>query len=96
MKAVDFQLLAFGALAAAGVIWLLSRKGVATSIGRTVGQAAGETATGVVVGLGAAVGVPETNPDKCAAAKAAGDGLEASFQCPAGDFLKWQWGRVFG
>lgn len=55
------------------------------------GIAAGavDAAGGVVLGVGDAFGVPRTEPDKCAAAKAAGDTWEASFACPAGDFIRW-------
>lgn len=55
------------------------------------GIAAGavDAAAGVVLGVGDAFGVTRTAADKCAAAKAAGDTWEASFACPAGDFLKW-------
>jgi hypothetical protein len=45
--------------------------------------------SGAVVGVGQAVGIPATNADKCAAAKAAGKGLDVSLYCTAGDFWRW-------
>lgn len=49
--------------------------------------------TGVVTGIGERVGIPQTNTDKCAAAKAAGDSWGASFACPASDFLSYWWNK---
>lgn len=49
--------------------------------------------TGVVTGIGERVGVPQTNADKCAAARAAGDTWAASFACPASDFLSYWWNK---
>jgi hypothetical protein len=66
---------------------MLKPRAVAESAGRlAVGLAEG-TATGVVVGIGTAVGVPETNRDQCASDLAAGRTWDASFSCPAKQFL---------
>lgn len=68
-------------------------KGTARDVAAGAASAAVDVAAGAVEGVGQAVGIPVTNPDKCAAAKAAGDTLEASFQCPASDFLGWWWNK---
>lgn len=49
--------------------------------------------SGAVVGVGEGVGVPATNIDQCAADKAAGRTWDASFSCPAKDFLGWWWSK---
>lgn len=58
----------------------------------SVAAGAVDAAGGIVIGLGDGLGLPRTQAEKCAAAKAAGDTWEASFACPAGDFLKWVFG----
>lgn len=52
-------------------------------------KAAGGVVTGAVVGAGEVVGVPATSVDQCAADVAAGRTWDASFSCPAVDFLKY-------
>lgn len=89
-----------GAVLAGVVYWKLRGKTtqqVASNIssgivGGAVG-AVGGAATGIVESIGGVVGIPETNTDKCAAAKAAGDTWGASFACPAGDFIGWWWNK---
>lgn len=39
--------------------------------------------------LGGAIGLPRTEPNQCELDKAAGRTWDASFSCPAGDFLKY-------
>lgn len=67
--------------------------GAAESAGVALGSAAVDAAGGVVAGaaetIGDAVGVPRTNVDACAAAKAAGSAWDASFACPAADWLSY-------
>lgn len=53
-----------------------------------------ETATGIVLGVGDAVGIPRTDVDKCQAHVDAGEWLDASFYCPAGTFLKEAGGAI--
>ena len=89
----DALLIAGGiGVAVLAVAWL-SRKGNAQAVGETVGEAAVSTivgaGTGVVLGVGEAVGVPRTNMTECERAKAEGRTWDASFACPAGDFLKY-------
>lgn len=83
---------AWAVAAAAVALWWLTRQGQAQAAGAAVGAAVVNGGAGLVLGAGDAVGIPRTNPDRCAAALAAGDMWAASFACPAGDFI----GAVFG
>jgi hypothetical protein len=65
-------------------------------IGETAGNVIIDSASGAVIGVGKAVGIPETSMDKCQAAIAAGNMWEASFQCPAPTYLKALWHSTFG
>jgi hypothetical protein len=47
----------------------------------------GNVASGVVLGIGDAVGIPRTNMTACQQAIADGRTWDASFACPAGTFL---------
>ncbi|MRR51281.1 MAG: hypothetical protein EG825_10260 [Rhodocyclaceae bacterium] len=93
-KADEYLLIGGGLIAAAVALWIASNP---SGAGRAVGAAAVDAVNGVVTGtvesVGELVGVPVTSPDKCAAAKAAGDTWEASFACPASEFLSWLWNR---
>lgn len=92
-------LIAGGAVLAA---WLwVSSKG-AEGAGEAIGKGAVDLATGlvrgttgaaaeVVQGAGEAIGVPRTNMTECEKAKAEGRTWDASFACPAGDFIKYLW-----
>jgi hypothetical protein len=60
-------------------------------IGYTTG-AASTAAGGLIQGAGQAVGVPRTDLTECERAKAEGRTLDASFKCPAGDFLRYLMG----
>lgn len=58
--------------------------------GAVVGAADG-LIVGSVTAAGKAVGVPETNMTECERAMAEGRTWDASFACPASDFLKYVW-----
>ena len=79
-------------LSAAAVVGLLiySRRS-SGNVGKDIGAGAVGLAdnifAGAVEGIGSLVGVPATNPDQCAADQVAGRTWDASFSCPAGDFL---------
>ncbi|WP_050415434.1 hypothetical protein [Azoarcus sp. CIB] len=60
----------------------------AGAVSATVG-ALGDVASGAVLGIGDAVGVPRTDAMLCDISKARGDVLGASKYCTAGDFLAW-------
>lgn len=84
-----------GILAAVGLVAWVSRKGVkgaASAAATAAVEAAGDAAVGAVVGIGQAVGIPETNASECARAKAEGRTWDASFACPAGDFISYLFG----
>lgn len=84
-------LIAGGAVLAALAYVALS--GQAGAVGRQLAGGAVDLATGVlsgtVEGIGGAVGIPKTEPTACERAKAEGRTWDASFDCPAGDFLKY-------
>ncbi len=100
------QLMGAAALIVLGgaVIWYLTRPGQAGKAGAGVGQAAGTfaataaigTVEGIVFSLGDAVGLPRTDTDKCRRALDEGRMWDASFDCPAGDFLGGAWRRMTG
>lgn len=93
----DTMILAGGVGLAALALWWVSRGGNGQAVGQTVGSAAVSTivgaGTGVVLGVGEAVGIPRTDMTECERAKAEGRTLDASFKCGAGDFLAWMWNK---
>lgn len=93
---LKLETIAIGA-AAIGVIVLglyIAKKGVAGATAGVVG-AAGDVAAGAVVGIGQIFGVPATNETECQKAKREGRTWDASFACPAGDFIGWTLGGLF-
>lgn len=87
MKLAEVPPWVLGAFALAGVAWWLTRKGNAAAAGQAVGAAVVDAGAGVVVGIGQAVGIPQTSASQCRADLDAGRLWDASFSCPAGDFL---------
>lgn len=85
-------LIAGGAVLAA-LLWAGARGAKAT--GASIGTAAVDLADGVVsgavVGTGQLIGIPATNVTECDRAKAEGRTWDASFACPAKDFLTYLW-----
>lgn len=82
-----------GAAIAGGLFaaWLMLRGAKQTAqdvAGGVVGMAEG-TITGAVIGIGEGFGVPETSPTQCQRDKAAGRTWDASFSCPAKEFLSY-------
>lgn len=65
-----------------------SRNAGAAFGGAVVDMADG-VVSGVVVGAGSLVGIPETSLTQCEQDKAAGRTWDASFSCPAGSFIKY-------
>lgn len=79
------------ALVAGGAaFWFL--KGGARKTAAAVGSVPGELVAGVIEGLGDSIGVPRTNESECDRALREGRLWDASFKCPAGQFL----GGIFG
>ena len=52
-------------------------------------KAGADVAAGTIVGIGEVIGVPATNETECEKAKREGRTLDASFACPASDFIGW-------
>lgn len=70
------------------------KKGVAGAAAGAV-TAAADVGAGAVVGIGQVLGIPATNETECEKAKREGRTWDASFACPAGDFLGWTLGGLF-
>lgn len=72
-----------------GAVWLWRRgvAGVAEDVSSGAVALAGGAATGIVKGAGSVVGIPDTDAVKCRRAIADGNYWDASFYCPAGEFL---------
>ncbi|KDP85607.1 hypothetical protein CF70_012985 [Cupriavidus sp. SK-3] len=82
-------LIAAGAVAALAFIVKKNGgvQGVAAGVVKALFGAAGDAASGVVLGIGDAIGVPRTDMTACEQAIAEGRTWDASFACPAGTFL---------
>jgi hypothetical protein len=78
-------------LAALALFVLVKKNGAAADVGAALGEAAANAATGAVagaaMGIGDAIGIPRTNETECEKAMREGRYWDASFACPAGDFL---------
>lgn len=83
--------LAAGGAVLAALLWIKAKG--ASGTGQAIGQAAVDLADGIVsgavVGAGSLVGIPATDQAECERAKAEGRTWDASFACPAGNFLKY-------
>ena len=78
-------------------LWLFGPqlfRAVSREAARTAASIPLKTAEGIVIGVGEAVGIPETDTAKCQAAVDAGDWWNASFYCPAGTFLREVGGAI--
>lgn len=94
----DHKFLLIGAgVAALALLILVKKKGAAVDAGLALGSAAGDfiwgitdgTVSGVVYGVGDAIGVPRTNETECEKAKREGRTWDASFACPATNFISY-------
>ena len=79
------------AIAGIGAILLVPKLAGAISqqTSSAVISAAGGAVTGTVTAIGQQVGIPETNMTKCQTDLMAGKTWDASFDCPAADFLRY-------
>lgn len=78
-------------LAVVGVgLWFVVRgvKGVTRDASKAAVDAAAGLVEGTVLGVGEAVGIPQTSLSACELALAEGRYWDASFACPAGDFVR--------
>lgn len=62
---------------------------IAQQSSKAIVSAAGGAVTGTVTTIGQQVGIPETNMTKCQMDLMAGKTWDASFDCPAADFLRY-------
>lgn len=93
-----FMLVGAG-LAAIALYFFVKKKSAVADVGHALGSAAGEFIWGVtdgavsevVYGIGDAIGVPRTDETECQKAIREGRTWDASFACPAVDFLKYAW-----
>jgi hypothetical protein len=89
---INYTLLAGAAVAAALVYKFKDFKGFGAGVGGAVVDVVDGVIGGTVVGIGQAVGVPPTSQTECQRAMAEGRTWDASFACPAGDFLGYAFG----
>lgn len=92
------MIIAIGAGLGAALVFLKSG-GTAADTGRALGGAAVDMAdgviSGVVVGIGEQVGIPQTDAERGRAELAAGDYWNASFHLPAGEFIAGTWRKIW-
>jgi hypothetical protein len=94
---MDREKLIIGGAILAAIIFFVKKKGAAADVGAAVGGAAVEFVLGAadtaistpVYAIGDYVGVPRTELTECERAKLEGRTWDASFACPAGNFLKY-------
>lgn len=93
-------LYAGAAAAGLGLIWWATRAGNAAKLAQGGVRVAGEVAVGTVKGVGQVLGIPDTSKTQCQQDLAAGRYWDASFSCPAGDYISGMAGNakaaVFG
>lgn len=83
-------LIAGGAVAAAlAYVAIKGGKGAGAALGSAAVDMADGVVSGAVTTVGEAVGIPQTNLTECERAKAEGRTWDASFACPARDFLSY-------
>lgn len=91
LPAIPMPYLIAGGAVLAVLLWTGSKgaKGTGQAIGGAVVDLTNGVITGTVTSAGELFGIPVTNMTECEKAKAEGRTLDASFACPAGDFLKY-------
>ncbi len=88
-----------GGVAVLGLLlWVIVKgpRGVAKGTAKATVDLVGGLVEGTVKGIGENIGVPDTSKTKCAAALAEGRYWDASFDCPAGDFIGGSVRNIFG
>lgn len=86
---------AFVVVLAAVWVWRRGLGGAAEDAAKAGVKVVGGLAAGAVKGTASVVGIPDTDMQKCQAAIASGQLWEASYLCPAGEFLKAGGSRFF-
>lgn len=88
MKVTPTHIAALAGLSAAAfATYYISKFGV-KGAAAAAGQAATDAAAGLVIGVSKSFGIPETNATECSKALYEGRTWDASFACPAADFVK--------
>lgn len=82
----DAKLLAAVLLVGAAGLWWITRQGAAQGLARGAVGALEGAAVGTVEGIGSVFGIPQTNADRCAQAKAARNWWDMSLYCPAAEY----------
>lgn len=90
-------MIAGAAVAAVLLAFYVKKKGGLGAVAADAGAGAanaviqfgGGVVSGVALDIGDAIGVPRTNMTECEKAKAEGRTWDASFACPASDFLSY-------
>ncbi len=77
-----------GVLALVAWVALRGVGGVAQDVAKGAVDATTGAVSGVAIGVGSTVGIPQTNKSKCQRDLIAHDYWSASFSCPASDFVK--------
>lgn len=90
MKAQHLAIAAGAFVVVLGGIWVWRKglEGAAEAAAKAAANLAKGAATGAVKGVANIAGIPDTNAGECKKAIADGRLWDASFACPAGDFLK--------
>ena len=78
-----------GAAAIAVAVILLRNREAAQQVGAAVVDAVDGVISGGVIAIGEKVGLQATNTSQCEQDKAAGRTWDASFSCPAKDFINY-------
>lgn len=91
----DYLIYGGVALAALAAFWWVKKNGIAGVAAAGVGAVA-DAGAGAVLGIGDVIGVPRTDLTECEKAKAEGRWWDASFACPAANFLGGAWDAITG
>ena len=93
MRAIPTVYVIAGGAIAAALLWVYVTG--PRQAGAAIASGAIDLADGVISEtvntVGEAVGIPRTNQTECERAKAEGRTWDASFACPAGDFIRYLW-----
>lgn len=68
------------------LVLILQKKNLLQGVAAGAVGVVADTGSGLALGIGDVLGLPRTNADKCAAAKASGSLWDQSLYCPALDF----------
>lgn len=93
---INLALIAGAAAAVVIIAKFKDLKGVGAGIGGAAVDVVDGVISGAVIGIGQGVGVPPTNMTDCQRAMAEGRTWDASFACPAKDFLSYAFGSKTG